>query len=196
MCPLKCWDASANIDCMAKGKVKSNPGQGCGTVGPYPGGAPWEGTWRGQKLLPNSVKSNWGHRGEESLFCHLHHLENPPKRHRQLLGEFQHLYIPPSGSLGISFVICKMGRRPIPVQMTSRRHREDFMNSSCHDSFYKHAGSARMRFHGVGKVPTHSFTCYAHGGASAAGTGAPPPRLRDHRGCPVSTSWLESERNN
>lgn len=181
----------------------SNPGssqtqnRGVWGVSPFPGGAPWEETWR---VVRSFCLAQWritGTQRRRTALRHLHHLENPPEAQIAAWRISAPSHSTTRITLGISFVICKRGRRLISVQMTLLPHWEDFMNSNCHDSFLKCAGSARMRFHGVGKVPTCPSTCCAHGGEICCGdrctsSQTTPRSLR----CPVSTSWLESERNN
>lgn len=142
--------------CALHGQIQgqSTPEAGvCG--GPCLGG----NLQAGWKLLPSSVKKNYGlGRGNKnSALCHLHLLEKPPLWQGQKLGEIWQLQTIATISLGISVLFCNTERGVIPLQMTLFLLREDFLNSSCHDTALPGCRSSR---NGIS------------GGTSSAGDGA------------------------
>ena len=128
------------------------------------------------------------------------------ERQGWMRGECSTFKLHPQGLPGISFSICKMGRLLIPAQMPSAPPSEDLASKHCHDGCFTNVQDQqegdftgwqqgrRGCLCGRGKSHRPSTCCTGRPGFSA---GAAPPRLLgDWCGCPLSTSGLESERNN
>ena len=100
----------------------------------------------------------------------------------------------------------KMGRLLIPAQMPLAPPSEDLASKHCHDGCFTNVQDQqegdftgwqqghRGRLCGRGKSHRPSTCCTGRPGFSAGA--APPSLLGDWCGCPLSTSGLESERNN